>query len=319
MTRTVLVGVDGSPSSTTALEWALGVAAAYDAEVEVLHAWQWVVPVFDMVVPDNPAPLAALAQRSVDSQLQAAAAAVGDGPSSERVHARAVEGDAASALVARAASADLLALGRHGQLALVRRLLGPTLGSVAGHCLNHSPAPVAIVPDGTVAGPPLHVVVGMDGSAASVRALQWAAEHARAVDAPLVAVLTWQLTTLPAPSSARPGFMPPLADWQSEAEALLRTAVGDALPPERAGQVRQLVLHEPAAAGLLGAVGERDVLVLGDRGRGGFSRLLLGSVSRQCAEHAGCPVIIVPRRDRSASPSTQLDALQASSAAGPGR
>ena len=152
MTRTVLVGVDGSPSSTTALQWALGVAAAYDAEVEV-HAWQWLVPVFDVVVPDNPAPLAAVAQRSVDSQLQAAV--VDDGPSPERVHARAVEGDAASALVARAASAELLALGRPGQLALLRRLLGPTLGSVAGHCLNHSSAPVASVPDGTpvLAGP----------------------------------------------------------------------------------------------------------------------------------------------------------------------
>lgn len=298
MTRTLLVGVDGSPASTAALSWALAAAPAYDADVEVLHVWQWLTPPFDLVVPDNPAQLAALARRSVDSQLERAAARLAAGPAPERVRTLAVEGDPAAVLVSEAASADVLVLGRHGQLAVVRRLWGPTLGSVASHCLSRSPVPVAVVPDGTDAGPPRRVVVGMDGSAASAQALRWASGHAGAVGAPLVAVLTWQLTTLPAPSSFRPGFVPPLADWQAEAEANLRSAVEAALLPERAGQVQQVVLHEPAAAGLLGAVDERDLLVLGDRGRGGFSRLLLGSVSRQCAEHATCPVVVVPRPDK---------------------
>jgi nucleotide-binding universal stress UspA family protein len=112
-----------------------------------------------------------------------------------------------------------------------------------------------------------------------------------------VAVLTWQLTILPAPSSATAGFAPPLPEWHAKAEHLLGSVCEAALGAE-AQDVEQVVLHQPAAAGLLEAVTAHDLLVLGDRGRGGFSRLLLGSVSRQCAEHAPCPVVVVPPRDR---------------------
>jgi nucleotide-binding universal stress UspA family protein len=48
---------------------------------------------------------------------------------------------------------------------------------------------------------------------------------------------------------------------------------------------------------LIDAVGEADLLVVGSRGHGGFTNLLLGSVSQQCAHHAPCPVVIVPHHN----------------------
>jgi nucleotide-binding universal stress UspA family protein len=59
----------------------------------------------------------------------------------------------------------------------------------------------------------------------------------------------------------------------------------------------------PAAEVLLRAAERADLLVVGSRGRGGFAGLLLGSVSQQCAQHAPCPVVIVPlqRREQGAT------------------
>jgi nucleotide-binding universal stress UspA family protein len=297
-----VVGVDGSPTSATALSWAIDVASRYDAALDVLHAWTWEVPGLGVVAPDKPAALADLARRTVDAQLQRVLADRPSDAAPVQAQARTVEGDPSPALVSAAATADLLVLGRHGQSALARRLLGPTLGHVPSHCLAHSTAPVAVVPDGTPAGPPSRVVVGVDGSQASRRVLPWAVAHAESVGAPLVAVLAWQLTSLPAPASSPGWAVPPLPEWQAAAERLLRETVEAALPAERAAAVEQVVLHEPAAAGLIGVVGPSDLLVLGDRGRGGFARLMLGSVSRQCAEHAPCAVVVVPPRHRADGP-----------------
>jgi nucleotide-binding universal stress UspA family protein len=201
--------------------------------------------------------------------------------------------------VRAAASADALVIGRHGQSAIARRLVGPVLGSVPAHCLDRSPAPVAVVPHRTPAALPSRVVVGVDGSECSARALRWALDHADALGVRLVAVLTWQLTSLPAPSSAT-GGVAPMPAWAASAAQLLETTVEQALPAGRAADVERLVLHEPAVSGLLSAVTADDLLVLGHRGRGGFARLLLGSTSRQCAEYAPCPVVVVPPRERHA-------------------
>jgi nucleotide-binding universal stress UspA family protein len=297
MTAAVVVGVDGSATAEVALSWALEAAACYRAEVEAVHAWRWPLPEPLPTVPDLPAQVAAAARSTLDEQVAQALAR--RAPGAPRVHAsaRTVEGLPGPALVAAATDAELLVVGRHGQSDLSLRLVGQLLGSVATHCLSRSVAPVVVVPHNAPAGAPSRVVVGVDGSDASARALRWAHGHAHAVGSRLVAVLTWQLTTLPAPSSSTPGVVPPLPDWHARAESLLASVCDAALGAD--GQdVERIVLHQPAAAGLLRAVKSDDLLVLGDRGRGGFSRLLLGSVSRQCAEHAPCPVVVVPPRDR---------------------
>ena len=59
--------------------------------------------------------------------------------------------------------------------------------------------------------------------------------------------------------------------------------------------VRSVVVGTPASA-LIAASAAADLLVVGSRGLGGFRGLLLGSVSQQCAYHAGCPVVIVRSR-----------------------
>lgn len=297
MTPRVVVGVDGSSTSDAALAWALEVAAGGGADVEALHVWRWDLPAPLPTVPDVPTQLAEQARSRVERQLEGALARRPAGAPAVRARPCTVEGEPGAALVDAATGAELLVLGRHGQSELSRRLLGSLLGSVAGHCLSRSTAPVVVVPSGAPTAAPDRVVVGVDGSDASARALRWAASHARAVGSRLVAVLTWQLTSLPAPSSATAGVVPPLPEWHAKAEHLLDGVCRSALGAQ-AQDVEQVVLHEPASAGLLGVVTTGDLLVLGDRGRGGFSRLLLGSVSRQCAEHAPCPVVVVPPRDR---------------------
>ena len=295
--RLVVVGVDCSPASDATLDWALESAARRGSRIDVVHAWTWSPVTGEFSVPDPPTQVADAAHRAEPDHVQRTLSRRPAGAPPVQVQACAVEGEPASVLVRAAATADALVLGRHGQSALARRLVGPVLGSVPAHCLDRSTAPVAVVPHRTPAVLPARVVVGVDGSAGSARALRWALAHADALGTPLVAVLTWQLTTLPVPSSTA-GAVPPLPAWQASAERLLQTSVQEALPGGRAGDVQQVVLHEPAAAGLLSAVTPDDLLVLGDRGRGGFARLLLGSTSRQCAEHAPCPVVVVPPRDR---------------------
>lgn len=296
--RMIVVGVDGSAGASRALQWAMDTGARYGDAVEAVLAWEWGFPTLDLLVPSTPVELAVEAVHAVQAQV---AKAVADRPAAAaevRVTGRAVEGDPPTVLTSSAA--HLLVLGQHGQSAVRRRLLGPALGSVASHCLSNAKVPVVIVPTHASPGPPSRIVVGLDGSPSSSRALRWAVVHGRAVGAPVAAVHCWQVSFVAAPERASedPARMwPPLSTWQDEAERQLWDIVAHTLTPADAADVALLTVHRPAAAGLLETVHEDDVLVLGERGQGGFRRLLLGSVSRHCAEYAPCPVVIVPPQD----------------------
>lgn len=300
----VVVGVDGSPASQAALQWAVHVADCYDAAVTAVRAWESGV-VSGLTGWQDPAEMPERVLDAVESQVQQARA---HHPSGDvAVRADAPEADPASALLSAGAQGGLLVLGRHGEGSL-RRLLGAQLGSVASRCLDHADFPVAVVPPDSAAAAPARVLVGVDGSTASAGALRWAVRHARAVGAPVVAVMAWQLTTVPPPESTGKSWaVPPLEEWEAQARSLLEETV-DAVLGEEQEQVPRLdrqLLYGSAAAGLLDTADAEDLLVLGQRGHGGFSRLLLGSVSRQCAEHARCPVVVVPSRDAQSPRATE--------------
>lgn len=146
--------------------------------------------------------------------------------------------------------------------------------------------------DSTSPHPP--VVVGVDGSAGSDRALRWAAQEAIARDAPLVVAHAWMVpaVVLAAPVGAFAADPAPFAEAATQIvdEALALVAEDF---PELADRVTTLVTEGYAIEHLVDASVGAALLVVGSRGRGGFASLVLGSVADGCAHRAHCPVMVV--------------------------
>ena len=138
-------------------------------------------------------------------------------------------------------------------------------------------------------GTPPMIVVGVDGSESSKRALRWAADQAKLVGAELVVVTTWEYPpTL--------GWAPPYPsdfDPNEDARKALTETVNGVLGPDPGVVVRLTVTEGHPAFVLTEAAQGADLLVVGSRGHGAFAGMLLGSVSEYCAAHASCPVVVV--------------------------
>jgi len=143
--RQIVVGVDGSKSSIDALRWAVFQAELTGATLHVIAAWPF---------PENATPFGIIADLPFDSdprdevraRLDEVIATVVPQAMRARVRAEAVLGNAASALLEAARTADLLVVGSRGRGAFAELLLG----SVSGHCVRHATCPVVVVRhDGT--------------------------------------------------------------------------------------------------------------------------------------------------------------------------
>jgi nucleotide-binding universal stress UspA family protein len=145
------------------------------------------------------------------------------------------------------------------------------------------------------AGAPPRIVVGVDGSEPSKRALRWAANQAKLTGAELEVVTTWEYPpTL--------GWAPPYpSDFDPDADAgkALRETVDAVLGSDPGVVVHQRVTEGHPAFVLTEAAKGATLLVVGSRGHGAFSGMLLGSVSEYCASHASCPVVVVRHADDS--------------------
>jgi nucleotide-binding universal stress UspA family protein len=139
-------------------------------------------------------------------------------------------------------------------------------------------------------GPARHIVVGVDGSASSLDALRWAAAQADRTGASLDAVIAWQYPYVYG------GFpVSDSVDWRLSAQRTLDDAVAAALG-EDGPKVTTTVREGDAAGALLAASATAELLVVGHRGHGGFTELLLGSVSQRVVTHATCPVVVIRHR-----------------------
>lgn len=131
-------------------------------------------------------------------------------------------------------------------------------------------------------------MVGVDGSSSSADALRWAAEQASLTGDELHVITAWHL-------AAAYGYVPvdPDFDWERDGESMLDELIDKAVPSDRRAGVHKHVIEGHPAQVLLDAADGASLLVVGSRGHGGFTGMLLGSVSHHLVSHARCPVVVV--------------------------
>jgi nucleotide-binding universal stress UspA family protein len=132
------------------------------------------------------------------------------------------------------------------------------------------------------------IVVGVDGSRHSHQALRWGAHLAALLGARLEAVTAWDYPATYGWAAIAPGWNPG-QDTKKTLDDAVSAAFGDQPPAGLQQQIRE----GGAAKVLLEAAEGAAMLIVGSRGHGGFTGLLLGSVSANIAEHAPCPVLII--------------------------
>ena len=139
------------------------------------------------------------------------------------------------------------------------------------------------------------IIVGIDGSHHSTRALEWAFKEAALQRIPLTVLTVHSVAA--SPWTGNPVRMG--ADSEDQEKMLhaaeeLTSKVTDQLGESRPDSVTVRAVSGFPAKELIEASRDADLVVVGSRGAGGFAKLMMGSISSQVVEHAHCPVVVVP-------------------------
>jgi nucleotide-binding universal stress UspA family protein len=279
----VVVGTDGSDSARTAIDLAVQEAAWHRRPLLILRALEW--PHVDDAIdvwtqqPTEPS-LREQAQLDVDAAAHQAQVA----EPGTTIDSRVEVGGAAATLVHASHDAGLVVVGESGS----SRLTSLVAGSVPVQVATHAAGPVIVVRG--QAAPGGHVVVGVDGSPHSAVVLAFAFLEAGRRDAGVLAVRAWRH-----PIATGPGDLLPRVVEQHQ--AAVEAALAESLAPYLAAyphlKVDQLAVRGHPTRALLDASTQGQLVVVGARGHGGFTGLLLGSVGLNLLHHAACPVAIV--------------------------
>jgi nucleotide-binding universal stress UspA family protein len=283
MTLPVTVGIDGSGAAERALGWAAAEAELRHAPLDVVHINQLIT-----VPPGVPAATsmnAAVAKQCRQWLTEAVTVVKAVAPEVP-VTTELIDDAVLDGLTRRSAHAQLLVLGSRGLGGFTELLAG----SVALTLSAHARCPVAVVRGG-YPDPKAPIVVGIDGSPTSDAALAFAMDEASLRSVPLIAYHVWSDT------AHQPGVQtqPFVLDWNAirdaEQEALTERLAGW---PERYPEVEihHVVERDRPAHGLVRQSALAQLVVVGSRGRGGLTGMLLGSTSHALIHHAACPVVV---------------------------
>lgn len=284
----VIVGYDGSDVAKRAVAFAAQEAQIRRVPLQVVTAWDQ--PMVDLGMGAGSVVDPDLSQVIENRAGEVAA------EGAEAVHligvevtAAVVSGPAAAALVELSHSADLVVVGSHRRQVMA----GLLLGGVSRQVATHAACPVVVVRRAEQ----MHrrLAVGIDGSQGARRALDFAFDEASRRGWSLRVVHAWDVAVIgfdvDASTYPRGGILDDVRDVETRLSAEV-LAGHTAQYPDVDVQVR--VERGSAARVLVDSAVDCDLLVCGSRGRGGFSALLLGSVSHKVLHHAPCSVAIVP-------------------------
>jgi nucleotide-binding universal stress UspA family protein len=290
----IVVGVDGSDPSISALKW-----AAYEAQrrsADMLAVSCYSVPMYGgaMGVVSPTSEDIDMYKGGADAVVARATELVAE-IDPRLVVEGLVEMSAAPATIVHAARAgDEIVVGSTGRSGFIDGLLG----SVATSVMHRSHVPVIVVPAKSVAeaGPKMHkIVVGVDGSASSLQALDWAYGEALSTGAELTVVHGWIYPY----DGPRTSVSEPRMQMQLDATEELNTSI-ESLGARRSRdsvRIHAKVVEQSPAEALLGEASDADLLVVGSRGRGLLLTSLLGSVCHTVVHHALCPVAVIRQPD----------------------
>jgi nucleotide-binding universal stress UspA family protein len=279
----IIVGADGSGPATAAVRWAAREAERHDAMLRVVYAyeWNWQGARFDGGAEFKAAATSQAEQ--VVAQARWVAHSVAPGIPVRR---DAEVGNAVPVLVKASEAARMIVVGNRGRGGFASLLLGSVGQAVA----TLARCPVVVVRGRTDAadGP---VVVGADGSPASVTAVELAFEQAAALGTNLVAIRAYEPPVPPWGPDVQP-----LVYDRAERESAEHQSLDELLSPWRDKYplvpVEGIVTRDHPARVLVGVSRTARLIVVGSHGHSAVAGTLLGSVGSQLLHHADCPVLI---------------------------
>ncbi|MFC7342927.1 universal stress protein [Saccharopolyspora griseoalba] len=286
----VVAGFDLSDSSRRAAQWAAGEAARRRRPLLLLHVLSWPFEDFVPIRVPGEEQVTEPLQRALQREMEALRARFQQADPDLVVEVRLPMGDPARSLGEIAAESELLVLGGPK----VGRDSHP-LGATAVELLSRrSGAPVVVV-RGEDSPPDGPVVVGVDGSGVSRRAVGYAFEAAAQRGGELVAVHSWSDVPFN-PFDVLDEWELQWGEIRDKSEVVLAEALAGWQEEFPTVEVRRVVTAAEPVGTLLGEARGASLLVVGSHGRGAVRRALLGSVSHGIVNRAPCPVAVVPAK-----------------------